>query len=65
MVVVLELDGDDAFDPYSRPKGLEHSAVTIRPTTGPHRSEGERVDAEAQRPNPNVNNVSQALGCYP
>lgn len=64
MVVVLELDGDDAFDPYSRPKGLEHHSVTFH-STDPNHSKGANIHAEAQRPNPNFNNVSKALGCYP
>ncbi|KAL8804424.1 MAG: hypothetical protein Q9223_005810 [Gallowayella weberi] len=57
MVVVLELDGDDAFDPYARPKGLDHSSVTIRPK--------EAQTQPSQRPNPNINNFSKSLGCYP
>lgn len=59
MVVVLELDGDDAFDPYVRPKGLEHGSVTTRPLPDEERTEGEK------RPNPNINDFSKALGCYP
>lgn len=71
MVVILQLDDDDAFDPYGRPKAL---ALLQKPYPQEHISYLSSSDAddgnsiahqEAERPNPNINGFSAALGCYP
>ena len=67
MVVLLDLDDasdDDAFDPYARPKGLfgvQQKSVTIVEEDGDAKERGK----ELERPNPNINGFSAALGCYP
>ncbi|KAL8946815.1 MAG: hypothetical protein Q9222_006840 [Ikaeria aurantiellina] len=64
MVVVFELDEDDVFDPFARPKGLpgvqKSAAIVHKSAIG----NGE-LGGEVPRPNPNLNNFSVALGCYP
>lgn len=71
MVVLLDLDDDDAFDPFARPKGrqglqtpfrLEHDSVT-RETEDVE--PGKENTYQEDRPNPNINGFSAALGCYP
>lgn len=71
MVVILQLDDDDAFDPYGRPKAL---AGLQKPYPQEHISYLSSSDVddgnpitieEPERPNPNINGFSAALGCYP
>ena len=65
MVVLLDLD-EDAQDPHADPSSfafptlqLIHGAVTTEGKTA------DRSDVAQERPNPNINNFSAALGCYP
>ncbi|KAL8693963.1 MAG: hypothetical protein Q9218_001321 [Villophora microphyllina] len=71
MVVIFELDDDSAFDPYGRPKGL---AGLQKPYFQEHIANGPNSDDDIgkptvtegeDRPNPNINGFSAALGCYP
>ncbi|KAL8870553.1 MAG: hypothetical protein Q9174_003433 [Haloplaca sp. 1 TL-2023] len=68
MVVLLDLDDasdDDAFDPYARPKGLfgvqQKSVIIVEEDDGDAKERATGLE----RPNPNINGFSAALGCYP
>lgn len=71
MVVILQLDDDDTFDPYGRPKALAllqkpYPQENISYLSSSDSSDGNSiVNQEAERPNPNINGFSAALGCYP
>ncbi|KAL8918275.1 MAG: hypothetical protein Q9208_007443 [Pyrenodesmia sp. 3 TL-2023] len=76
MVVLLDLDDDDAFDPFARPKRLsglhtpyEHASATTNVKKDEELSDKATATATAstdtERLNPNLNAFSTALGCYP
>lgn len=69
MVVVLELDDDEAFDPYARPKGLLglQQPLQLQQKSVIIRDDGDRKEwtDDTGRLNPNINGFSAALGCYP
>lgn len=71
MVVFLELGDDDASDPFARSRVLpglqkplhsDHESATVSPN---HNRGKEDESTEEERPNPNLNTFSKALGCYP
>lgn len=67
MVVFVNLDKDDAFDPFARPKGLHgplQPALGLIPA-GAASAEGAGREHEKERANPNINIFSAALACYP
>ncbi|KAI4171897.1 MAG: hypothetical protein LQ343_003974 [Gyalolechia ehrenbergii] len=74
MVVLLDLDDDDAFDPFARPAGRSGLQTPFQINQDPVTNDPEDVDCcndngmgkrEKDRPNPNINGFSAALGCYP
>lgn len=66
MVVFLNLDNDDAFDQFARPKGLHGP---LQPALGLIAAAASAEEAgrqhERERANPNINIFSAALACYP
>ena len=71
MVVLLDLDDDDALDPFARPKGRPGLQTPPQSSHESMRTSLKDVSQEcanterAVRPNPNINGFSAALGCYP
>ncbi|KAL8763072.1 MAG: hypothetical protein Q9184_001032 [Pyrenodesmia sp. 2 TL-2023] len=72
MVVLLDLDDDDAFDPFARPRRLsglhtpyEHASATTNVKDEEELKEKRTAATNTERPNPNLNAFSTALGCYP
>ncbi|KAL8832870.1 MAG: hypothetical protein Q9170_004712 [Blastenia crenularia] len=71
MVVLLDLDDDDALDPFARPKGRSGLQTPFESDQNPVTSDPEGIDnveshaVQTERSNPNLNNFSAALGCYP
>ncbi|KAL9023863.1 MAG: hypothetical protein Q9196_006924 [Gyalolechia fulgens] len=74
MVKLLDLDADDAFDPFARSEGRSVLQTPFRIHQGRVTKDPEDVDTsndngnaaqEEDRPNPNINGFSAALGCYP
>ncbi len=67
MVVLLDLEDDDAFDPFARPRRLSgpYTPDKDTPVTTGSKEDEEKTTVETERPNPNFNAFSIALGCYP
>ena len=70
MVVFLDLDEDDvADDPHANPGEPAGLAVPRRLPKPIASTAADRIGKESsidsERPNPNLNVISEALGCYP
>ena len=65
MVVLLDLDDKDAYDPHAGPLRLAGYPTPIRTKVTKPSTVTKSKPINDERPNSNNNGFSAALGCYP